>query len=311
MTLMPAHIMVWSMVWWSTGGGSLGRKQNAIRSDDDDTTLGGEARSTETRGTTGCYELRVGGRTWSMSRSVLVVPDVRDSRAARQAVGSTQGSPRCCVAGVSGSSRKRGNKSRRQVYRVMSKAGQYFITEVNLRESRESKHGPGQMGWRYSCTNQKSEIRKSEIRNQRSGGLKCPKVASASLSLSSLSSLPAAGGTCTAAALLAPGGIGTWAGDLAGAPCADTFLAVPDGSDGVPRRANLAEPVPWPQASSWPLDVTLPHSFVLTCPCYPPSPPQKELSFCRVPARISSCVFRGPIRAFREPDGHASLLPGF
>lgn len=40
---------------------------------------------------------------------------------------------------------------------------------------------------------------------------------------------------------------------LQGLPAQIHFWAVRDGSDGVPRRANLAEPVPWTQAGSWPL----------------------------------------------------------
>lgn len=38
-----------------------------------------------------------------------------------------------------------------------------------------------------------------------------------------------------------------------GLPAQIHFWAVQDGSDGVPRRANLAEPVPWTQVNSWPL----------------------------------------------------------
>lgn len=98
------------------------------------------------------------------------------------------------------------------------------------------------MGRRHLCTNQ----------SQRSGGPKCPNVASASLTHASHSA--AAGwrvGTCWL--LLAAVVSVLWRAISQGLPAQIHFWAVRDGSDGVPRRANLAEPVPWPQVSSWPL----------------------------------------------------------
>lgn len=92
--------------------------------------------------------------------------------------------------------------------------------------ARQGSYGPDQMGRTHLCTNQR----------HRSGGPKCPSVASASLTnaahsrlaLVLPSCLPAAAaagwraGTCWL--LLAPVVSVLWAGDLAGAPCADTFL---------------------------------------------------------------------------------------
>lgn len=127
----------------------------------------------------------------------------------------------------------------------------------------------------------------------------------ASFSLFLPSCLRAAGGTCAVGA----GGIGTWAGDPAGTPCADTFWRSKMGPDGVPRHANLAEPVPWSQASSWPLDVT-PKAPRHQRHTYTPSDPLQSCLPAGWEQGSASAVFRGPIRAFREPDGHASLLFG-
>lgn len=116
------------------------------------------------------------------------------------------------------------------------------------------------MGRACLCTNRRAGGHKS-------GGPKCPNVASASLTHASHALLP-----CPPFLLPPPLVLLLRAGGLAhvgccwrrwyryfgrailqGLPAQIHFWAVRDGSDGVPRRANLAEPVPWTQAGSWPL----------------------------------------------------------
>lgn len=81
-----------------------------------------------------------------------------------------------------------------------------------------------------------------------------------------------------------------------GLPAQIHLWAVHDGSDGVPRRANLAEPVPWTQAGSWPLMSPCKLGVLLPSLCLAFLP---QAVVCRVGAGIIGPMFRGPIRAFR------------
>lgn len=168
-------------------------------------------------------------------------------------------------------------------------AGQSFIMEIiNQRPAEQGRgggnHGPDQMGRTHLCTNQR----------QRSGGPKCPIVASASLTHAAHSRLALVLPSCRLLLLLRAGGLAhvgsCWRRwyryfGLAisqGLLAQIHFWAVHDGSDGVPRRVNLAEPVPWTQAGPWPLMSPLGGPFLPSrCLSLPPmaAPPQS----CRLP----------------------------